>query len=147
VLTPLDVSPYCLIQEELRGNPWRLLVACMMLNQTSIKQVRPIIWDFFVRWPTASAAASADVDEMADFIRTLGLQNRRAALIVKMSAALCSWDGSGDVRSLPGVGRYASDSYRMFVSGDLVEDVADKELRRYVEWATDGRVRFDKEEV
>ncbi len=32
-------SPYSLIEEELFGNPWRLLVACILLNKTSIVQV------------------------------------------------------------------------------------------------------------
>lgn len=31
-------SPYGLIEEELFGNPWRLLVACILLNKTSIVQ-------------------------------------------------------------------------------------------------------------
>jgi hypothetical protein len=34
------VSPYGLIEEELFQDPWRLLLACMLLNKTSCKQVR-----------------------------------------------------------------------------------------------------------
>ena len=33
-------SPYSLIEEELFGDPWRLLVACILLNKTSIVQAR-----------------------------------------------------------------------------------------------------------
>ena len=33
------VSPFGLIEEELYGDPWRLLIACILLNKTSITQV------------------------------------------------------------------------------------------------------------
>lgn len=33
-------SPYGLIEEQLFGDPWRLLVACILLNKTSIVQAR-----------------------------------------------------------------------------------------------------------
>ena len=32
-------SPYGLIEEQLYDNPWKLLVACILLNKTSIAQV------------------------------------------------------------------------------------------------------------
>ena len=32
-------SPFGLIEEELYGDPWRLLTACILLNKTSITQV------------------------------------------------------------------------------------------------------------
>ena len=32
-------SPYGLIEEQLFGNPWKLLVACILLNKTSVIQV------------------------------------------------------------------------------------------------------------
>ena len=32
-------SPYCLIEEVVYEDPWRLLLACMLLNKTSSKQV------------------------------------------------------------------------------------------------------------
>ena len=35
-------SPYSLIEEELFGNPWRLLIACILLNKTSITQVQSL---------------------------------------------------------------------------------------------------------
>src|SRR5689334_5676449 len=105
--TPLIPSPFGLIQEELRGQPWRLLVACVMLNLTNIKQVRPIIAGFFERWPTPEAAGNADARDIAEHIRTLGLYNRRAQSIVKLSRAFGGrWSNVDD---LPGVGKYAAD--------------------------------------
>ena len=132
---PCRRSPLGLIQEDLRYEPWRLLVACLMLNQTSIRQVRPVIWTFFARWPTPEDAAEAGPDDMAETIRSLGLQRRRAGLLIRMSRAYTGWLPEQDVLELPGVGKYAADSYNMFIRGNVVTDVTDKELRKYVDWA------------
>jgi len=35
---------------------------------------------------------------------------------------------------LPGIGKYGSDSYRIFVRGELDVRPTDKELRKYLEW-------------
>lgn len=134
--TPTERSPLGLIQEDFRGNPWRLLVACMMLNQTSMRQVRPVLWSFFSVWPGPEEASRADQASMAEMLRSLGLQNRRSRLLIRMSEAFLAWDPSSDVSTLPGLGKYAADSYNMFVRGTLVPTVEDKELRKYVAWAT-----------
>lgn len=149
--TPSETSPYDLIQETLCWHPWRMLVACIMLNQTSARQVKPILESFFSRWPDALKCADADLDEMASMIRPLGLQNRRAKTIKKMSSALVKqWidsmkhgDGNYDIPSLPGIGKYAADSYKIFVEREIVDDVTDKELINYVRWAKEKHARID----
>ena len=105
-----------------------------MLNQTSHKQVRPILHRFFGLWPVAAALADADALEVAEEIRTLGLQNIRARRLIRMSA---EWrDGARPPARLHGVGRYASDSWKIFQEGKaLTTPVLDKELKKYVEWA------------
>jgi hypothetical protein len=62
------------------------------------------------------------------------MQKVRTKRIRAMSSAYLSWDGD-DPTDLPGIGKYGSDSYRIFISRELLEDVEDKELRRYVQWA------------
>jgi len=105
----------------------------MMLNLTSIKQVRPVISEFFKRYPDAHAASKADTAELAVLLKPLGLYNRRAKLIIKFSNAYNEdWN---DVAELPGVGKYASDSYRMFVQDSLDIEPTDSKLKRYKEWA------------
>ncbi len=108
----------------------------MMLNQTSMRQVRPVLWSFFSVWPGPEEASRADQASMAEMLRSLGLQNRRSRLLIRMSEAFLAWDPSSDVSTLPGLGKYAADSYNMFVRGTLVPTVEDKELRKYVAWAT-----------
>lgn len=45
------VSPFGLIEEELYSDPWRLLIACILLNKTSITQVGQCAY-----WPACCAA-------------------------------------------------------------------------------------------
>lgn len=109
-------------------------MACIMLNQTSAKQVWPVLPKFFEQWPDALGASLSPLDEMADVLRPLGLQNRRAVIIRAMSHMYAEHNFD-DVTDLPGVGKYAADSYKIFVQKQLIEDVEDKELLRYVRWA------------
>lgn len=131
--TPRKPSPFGLIQEELRDQPWRLLIACVMLNLTNIKQVRPIITQFFELYPDPESCAAADPTILADLIRPLGLYNRRAKTMIKLSQHFhTKWTHVDD---LPGVGKYASDSYRIFVEGKMDVTPTDSKLKKYLEWA------------
>lgn len=132
--TPRGPSPFGLIQEELRDDPWRLLIACICLNLTNIRQVRPVIVGLFEAYPSPELVVGGSEVQIAGLIRTLGLHNRRARSIVRMSQAYVM--GFTDVRQLPGVGKYAADSHRIFCEGRL-DDVepTDKKLLKYLEWA------------
>ncbi len=136
--TPRETSPYNLLQEQLRDEPWKLLIACVMLNQTSAKQVKTIIWDFFKRWSTPLEVCRAAPFEIEEAIRTLGLYRRRTVAIQRISREFCDTP-TPDVENLYGVGKYALDSYVMFVDGVLVPDVQDKELQNYLRWATERK--------
>ena len=57
-------SPFCLIQEQLYENPWKLLIACLFLNRTTAKQVFPVIGKFFQFWPDPEATMNADWHEI-----------------------------------------------------------------------------------
>lgn len=135
--TPTRTSPYELLQERFCHDPWKLLVVCMMLNQTSAKQVKQVVDKFFLAFPAAESLVQADVRAVAEFIRPLGLYNRRAAALQRMSIDYLR-EGWTDVQDFYGVGKYASDSYRIFVLRECPEneeDVDDKELKNYVRWA------------
>jgi methyl-CpG-binding domain protein 4 len=144
VLWEPPVSPYGLLEEEeeLWKDPWKLLVACMLLNKTTAAQVRRVIWRLFELCPTPEAAAAADTAAIEALIQPLGLFRRRAAAVQRLSAeyglSKASWR---DPRELYGVGDYAAQAYWIFCRGRW-RDVqpADKDLRRYRDWleATDG---------
>lgn len=110
----IKYSPLRLIQEELHHNPWQMLVACIMLNQTSYKQVRPMIDSVFAKWPTAEAMARADKQELSSAVRSLGFYNRRSKALIRFSYEWITKCWSHP-RELYGIGKYASDSYDMFV--------------------------------
>jgi methyl-CpG-binding domain protein 4 len=132
-------SPCNLIQEHLRDDPWRVLVACMLMNMTVGLTMRPIMWKLFERWSCAEALAHADEDELRELIRPLGFYNRRAKSLVAMSRAYVT-DEWHTPRDLPGCGKYAEDSWKIFCTDDdvLLSDLKDKELRRFVHWLETG---------
>lgn len=133
MMTPDVRSPLGMLQEDLQDDPWGLLVGVIMLNLTTARQVRGVIWEFFRRWPMPHIVSAADEVEISDVIKTLGMQRKRARTIVRMSDGFVR--GFSDVRELYGIGKYGADSYEIFVRRNLVDDVEDKELKRYVAWA------------
>ena len=136
-------SPYGLIQETLYSDPWKVLVACVLLNKTSCAVVRTLIWELFALIPTPEEAAVAVPEgDILRIIRPLGL-SKRAGYIKKLSEQYLR-DDWRVVTELAGCGKYASDAYALFVSGDwrgLKPD--DKELVKYHAFLqdTDGRGR------
>lgn len=128
------VSPWNYFQERYQTNPWKLLCCVIMLNLTSGRQLEGIDKELFRRWPTCRHLSLADPVEVADVIRSLGLYNRRARQLIRMSTFYAFlWDGT-DPLMLPGIGKYGRDSYLIFVRGELDITVEDKELKRYLEW-------------
>ncbi|MBM38428.1 MAG: hypothetical protein CMO97_05080 [Woeseia sp.] len=126
-------SPYDLLQERYWPNDWKILIVCLMLNQTSRKQVEPMIERFFDKWPTASDAAFADEEEMREVVKSLGMYNRRVKTIKNMSNQYLS--GFENAKELYGCGKYADDAYRIFMKGDW-QDVEpnDQALNKYHDW-------------
>ena len=74
-----------LIQERYFPDRWKMLICCLMLNLTSYKQVLPIIDGFFERWPDAKSASEANEAEMKEYLKSLGMYNKRAKTIIRMS--------------------------------------------------------------
>ena len=48
------------------------------------------------------------------------------------------------IEDLPGVGKYAADSWKIFQEGNIDIQVEDKELIKYVEWAQEYRNKNQK---
>ena len=120
-----------IIQEEYSNDPWKVLVCCILLNQTSNKQVRPLIEQFFNRWPDPSSLLREDNLVISDFIRSTGFQNIKAKRIKEFSNA---WEmGIRDPFKFPGIGDYGREAWRIFVSHDLSFIPRDKKLKIYLE--------------
>ncbi|GIM08127.1 hypothetical protein Vretimale_12169, partial [Volvox reticuliferus] len=127
-------SPWGLIEEALYDNPWRLLVACILLNRTTGRQVRQVLGPLWRVYPTAEAMAAADPRVVQDIVRPLGLHAVRAARLVRFSQEFMSkqWTNPSE---LHGVGRYGEEAYFIFCRGRWREvQPEDKDLRRYLDW-------------
>lgn len=141
--TPLERSPYDLMQERLRRRPWSLLVGCLLYNKVRGRHAWPYLAALLRKWPAPEAVVFHNDDDpkglladLEDLLRPLGLQRRRAKLVVALALAFRGLDTETcDVLELPGCGRYAAESFEIFHRGRLVPRPQDKELRRYVNWA------------
>jgi len=127
-------SPYLLLQEIYNEHPWRVLVCCIMLNCTSRKQVDRVREEFFSRYPGPVEADQADSSEMAELLAPLGFRNRRTATIKRFSSdwLTLAWQ---EPKELYGIGKYAQDSWDIFMKGDLSVEPTDGVLGKYLAWA------------
>ena len=92
-------------------NVFQLIVAVVLSAQTTDKSVNVVTPALFERYPDAETLASADVEEVSEYIKRIGMYKTKAKNIVGMAQKLVS-DYDGQVPedydalvSLPGVGR------------------------------------------
>ncbi len=129
VLTKIQIMP--IIQEEFQHNPFQMLIGCIMLNQTSNKNVRQVIYDFFDRWPTPQAVINADPDEIREMIRPLGFYNIRTNRIQQFAREYIE-KRFESASELYGIGKYANDSYEIFIRGNRNVQPTDHILIAYL---------------
>jgi endonuclease III len=119
-----------LIQEEYLDDPWKMLVCCVLLNQTNNKQVRPILSSLFRLIPNPESAITCNPESLAAVIKTTGFQNVKASRIINLSR---KWlEGFDDIKDLPGIGQYGKDSWEIFINKDLSIQTRDKKLFAYL---------------
>lgn len=140
-----EMSEPRLLQLRYRTEPWKLLVACILLNRTQRVQVDRVIDDLFLDYPTPEALAGARESDLRELLHPLGMARNRATRLIAFAedwlALDLMWEGTTpdsltELSALTGVGAYALDSYRMFVLNDRSVDPTDKELRRWKAWFT-----------
>jgi methyl-CpG-binding domain protein 4 len=127
-------SPYCLIQETLWPNEWKILVACVLLNRTTRKSVEKIIRRLFDMWPNPTSMTSADDHHLSSVLSPLGFKNRRAVTLKRLSEEYlkANWKHA---RELPGIGDYGAAAWELFCSNVMPkEKPKDHALAWYYEW-------------
>lgn len=131
----LEPTRYRLLQEDLGGNLWKVLVASILLNKTKGEQVKRISKKFFEKWPTPESARPGGEAEVRGAIASLGLGNRRVKTIIDLSGAIARDPPLrlDDVVGLPGVGRYALESCAIFAFGITDFKPQDRVLKNYLE--------------
>ena len=92
-------------------NVFQLIVAVALSAQTTDKSVNQVTPALFEKYPDAESLAAADVSEVSEYIKRIGMYKTKAKNIVGMARKLVS-DYGGKVPedydalvSLPGVGR------------------------------------------
>ena len=111
---------------------WQHMVGVICLNQTGRKQVKKVLPEFFNRWPTPESLLRSRIIDIEEVIAPLGMRHIRAKRIYRMSIDFLNWNGD-DATELYGIGKYGSDSYRLFYKKEVPENVGDHELKRYIE--------------
>ena len=119
-----------MVQQQIEGE-WQHMVAVICLNQTGRKKVKKVLPGFFKKYPNAWKLLLSDKDTIAEMLKDLGMKNVRANRIWRMSCDFIDWDGK-DATELFGIGKYGSDSYRIFFKNEIPDNVQDKELKRYI---------------
>ena len=120
-----------MVQQQIEGE-WQHMVAVICLNQTGRKKVKKVLPGFFKKYPNAWKLLLSDKDTIAEMLKDLGMKNVRANRIWRMSCDFINWDGK-DATELFGIGKYGSDSYRIFFKHEIPDNVQDKELKRYID--------------
>jgi len=120
-----------MLQEIYKSEPWKMLIGCILLNQTTRTQVDKVRSELFERWPDPLEMGSADPLSLAEVIRPLGLYNRRAKTLIKFSRDWTDKDWKEPIE-LHGIGKYAQDSWEIFQKNNFDVVPTDKELIGYL---------------
>ena len=119
-----------LLQEIYQPDGWKMLTCCMLLNLTNRKQVDTVRNELFKRYPTPKDMMNANQSELAELLKPLGLYNRRAKSLKRMSEGYVK--GFKSVDELYGIGQYAMDSWEIFQNNNRNVNPTDKVLLAYL---------------
>jgi A/G-specific adenine glycosylase len=119
-------------------DPWRVLVAEVLLQRSRGKTVAKVYEELFRRWPDALSMSRAREGSIAGVIRPLGLV-RRASTLRAMAKEVTRLGGVpadlDTLVTLPGVGRYAANASLVVAFGKrapVVDGVSARVYRRYL---------------
>jgi methyl-CpG-binding domain protein 4 len=119
-----------MVQEQVKSK-WEHMVGVICLNLTHGREVKKILPELFKKWPDATAFIKGRYNTQEKMLRPLGMSKVRSKRLRQMSKDFLTWDGENAL-DLYGIGKYGSDSYRIFYKNDVPDDVEDKELKRYI---------------
>lgn len=136
--------------EHARDLPWRrpgfsawgTLVSELMLQQTQVARVVPILEEWLRRWPTPADLAAAPPAEVLRAWGRLGYP-RRALALHACATAIAERHGNvvpedvDDLLALPGIGDYTARAIAVFAHGHR-HPVVDTNVRRVVARAVEG---------
>ena len=119
-----------MVQQQVKSK-WQHMVGVICLNQTYRKQVKEILPKLFKRYPNPKAFLRGRLKTQENMLKPLGMWSVRARRLRQMSKDFLTWNGK-EASDLHGIGKYGSDSYKIFYKDEIPSDVQDKELRKYI---------------
>jgi methyl-CpG-binding domain protein 4 len=127
-----------MVQQQV-ANKWQHMVGVICLNQTNRKQVKRVLPVLFSVAPTPIHFLNTTEETIKNIIKPLGMLNIRYNRLKRMSKDYLTWDEE-DATMLYGIGKYGSDSYRLFYKNEIPDNIGDHELKRYVEEELNGNL-------
>ncbi len=115
-------------------DPFRVLVAEVLLQRSRGRTVAGVYTELFERWPDAPSLAAASVEDIREVIRPLGLVRRAATisqLAVEIEARGSVPRSIGELTDLPGIGFYAARATAVVCFGERVPTVDAVSARVY----------------
>jgi len=116
-------------------DPYKILIAELLLRKTTAKQVATLYEKFLCRYPDLKALSEAPEKELEDAIRPLGMEHKRATLLKAIGSEIIQ-KYSGQVPTfkenlmkLPGAGSYVANAILCFVHGKDVPLVDTNAIR------------------
>ena len=119
-----------MVQQQVKSK-WQHMVGVICLNLTHGREVKKILPKLFKKYPNARFFIKGRYNTQEKMLRPLGMSKVRTKRLRQMSKDFLTWDGENAL-DLHGIGKYGSDSYRIFYKNDIPDDVEDKELKRYI---------------
>ena len=121
---------------------WGTLVSELMLQQTQVSRVVPVLLDWLERWPTPADLAAAPVSEVLRAWGRLGYPRRALALHACATAIALNHgnrvpEDVDVLLSLPGIGDYTARAIAAFAYGHR-HPVVDTNVRRVLARAVGG---------
>ena len=124
------MKEHLMVQQQVKSK-WQHMVGVICLNQTYRKQVKVVLPKLFKRYPNAKAFLRGRLKTQENMLKPLGMWSVRAKRLRKMSKEFLTWNGV-EASDLHGIGKYGSDSYKIFYKNQIPGDVQDKELKKYI---------------
>ncbi len=96
-----------------------MLVACCLVNRTTWQVAGPVHDRIYWRWPTPEHLAEADLRSLRPMVKHLGLVTARSRHLRLMARRWLEGppETAEEVMGFPGCGKYAADSWAIFVEG------------------------------
>ncbi len=98
------------------SDPYRILIAEILLRKTTREQVEQVFPDFIRNFPTVEALSTARTEDIRKTVRSLGLENIRASGLSRLAKAIVKRHhgkipaDKDQLIELPSVGQYTSNA-------------------------------------